>query len=48
MNYRIAVLILIYIPYAVFSASVIGAEGFGGLFSLVFRERWGMQLFLDC
>jgi hypothetical protein len=47
VNRRAMLLLVILVPFVVFSATVIAAEGFGGLFGLVLRERWGMQMFLD-
>jgi len=47
VNRRVLLLLVIFVPFVAFSVTVIAAEGFGGLFGLVLREQWGMQMFLD-
>ncbi len=40
-------LLLIFVPFTVFSLGVIATEGFPALFGLALREKWGMQMLLD-
>lgn len=47
MNRRVALLLVVFVPYCVFSIDVIVTRGFGGLFALVGREPWALQMFLD-
>ncbi len=47
MNRRVALLLIVFVPYGVFSIDVIMTRGFGGLFALVGREPWALQMFLD-
>lgn len=47
MTPRAWLLLAVFVPFAIFSTSVIAAEGFVALFQLALRERWGMQMLLD-
>lgn len=47
MNRRLVLLLVVFVPFAVFSGGVIAAEGFAGLFGLARRENWGLQMLLD-
>jgi hypothetical protein len=44
---RLAALFAVFAVFTGWSLTVVDAEGFGGLFALVARERWAAQLTVD-
>jgi hypothetical protein len=44
---QLLVLLAVFVPFTAFSVRVIGLHGFGGLFDLVGRDPWALQMFLD-
>lgn len=44
---RTALLLLVLVPFTVFSCWVVSQRGYLGLIDLVRREPWGLQVLLD-
>ena len=47
MNARIAILLLVLVPFALFSAGVVVTQGVASVFDLAAREPWALQISLD-
>lgn len=47
MNVRMIVLLLVLVPFALFSATVVLDEGYLGFLDVARAEPWGMQMLLD-
>jgi hypothetical protein len=44
---RLGVLVVVFVVFTAWSATVIAGHGFGGLFALIGRESWAAQMFVD-
>lgn len=44
---RLAILVVVFFSFTVFSLFVTVSDGFSGLLGVVMREKWGLQMLLD-